>query len=78
VQVVRWLGPPEATSYDIQVTTSAGDVVLNRHVAGTEHEARIELPSGSEAINYLWVAAYLPEGRRITSNVVRIRLSSAK
>jgi anti-sigma factor RsiW len=74
-QIVRWLGPPDATFYEIQITTIAGDVVLNRRVAGTEHEVRIELPPGGDPIHYLWVAAYLPEGRRITSNVVKLRLS---
>ena len=72
-QIVRWRSVPKATSYEVQVTTVAGDVVLKRQVAGSDHETRIELSPARDNAYFLWVAAYLPEGRRITSNVLRVR-----
>ena len=72
-QIVRWRGVPKATSYEVQVTTVAGDVVLKRQVAASDHEARIEISPPREDTYYLWVVAYLPEGRRITSNVMKVR-----
>jgi anti-sigma factor RsiW len=72
-QIVRWRSIPKATSYEVQVTTVAGDVVLKRQVAGSDHEARIEISPAGDTAYFVWVAAYLPEGRRITSNVLRVR-----
>jgi hypothetical protein len=34
-------------------------------------ELATALPAGQPC--YVWVAAYLPEGRRLTSNVVKVR-----
>jgi hypothetical protein len=69
---LRWTGPAEATSYEVQVTTSAGEPIWKRQVDGAQHAIRLEtdLPAGRHC--YVWVAAYLAEGRRVTSNVVRV------
>lgn len=76
-QVIRWRGVPNASSYEVQVTTAAGDVVLKRQVAGTVHDIRIEIPARGSETCYLWVAAYLSEGRRVTSNVIKVRIAQA-
>jgi len=76
-QIVRWRSVPKATSYEVQVATVAGDIVLKRQVAGSDHEARIEISPARENAYYLWVAAYLPEGRRITSNVLKVRWTTS-
>jgi anti-sigma factor RsiW len=69
---VRWSAPPEAVAFEIVVTSSAGDVLWQRRVAGSSRSARVEvaLPDGKPY--YLWVAAVLPENRRLTSNVVKV------
>ncbi len=69
---LRWSGPADATSYEVQVTTAAGDVLWKRQVEGAQHLLRLdtELPAGRRC--HIWVAAYLAEGRRVTSNVVSV------
>ena len=70
---IRWNGPPETVTYEVQVTTAAGDVLWRRRVSGPVHKVELgaALPAGQPC--YIWVAAYLPEGRRLTSNVVKVR-----
>jgi anti-sigma factor RsiW len=77
-QLVRWDGPAEAASYEVQVATTAGDVVFRRQVEGTVHQVRLDPSPKQAGTYYLWVAAYLPEGRRLTSNVVRVRVPPAR
>jgi anti-sigma factor RsiW len=69
---VRWTAPAEAVTFEVVVTSAAGDTLWQRRLAGTVRSTRVEskLPPGQAY--YLWVAAYLPEGRRLTSNVVRV------
>lgn len=69
---LRWSGPADATSYEVQITTSAGNLLWKRQVEGAQHSLRLDtdLPAGRHC--YIWVAAYMAEGRRMTSNVVRI------
>jgi anti-sigma factor RsiW len=69
---VRWSAPTDAVAFEIIVTSSAGDVLWQRRVPGTSRSARVEvdLPSGKPY--YLWVAAFLPENRRLASNVVKV------
>jgi len=73
---IAWNGPTEAASYEVQVATAAGDVLWTRQLEGTRREVRVDatLPPGSTC--YVWVAAYLPEGRRLTSNVVKIEAAA--
>jgi anti-sigma factor RsiW len=72
--LVRWQGPQDATSYEVQLTTAAGDVVLKHQVQASQRELRLEVPGHQGEVCYLWVAAYLPEGRRIASNVVKVTI----
>ena len=72
--LVRWQGPQDATSYEVQLTTAAGDVVLKHQVQASQHELRLQVPGHQGEACYLWVAAYLPEGRRIASNVVKVTI----
>ncbi len=70
---IRWNGPAEAVTYEVLVTTAAGDVLWQRRVAGAVHSVEIgaALPAGEPC--YVWVDAYLSEGRRLTSNLVKVR-----
>jgi hypothetical protein len=70
---VRWNGPGETVTYEVLVTSAAGDVLWQRRVPGSVHNVELgaALPAGQPC--YLWVAAYLPEGRRLTSNVIKVR-----
>lgn len=72
--LVRWQGPRDAASYEVLLTTVDGDVVLRRQVQGAEHQLRLEVPGHRGELCYLWVSAYLPEGRRLTSNVVKVTI----
>lgn len=69
---IRWSAPPEAVAFDVVVTSSTGDVLWQRRVPAGSRSARIDvaLPSGNAC--YVWVAALLPENRRLTSNVVKV------
>jgi anti-sigma factor RsiW len=72
--LVRWQGPRDAASYEVLLTTAAGDVILKRQVPGGDHQLRLDVPDHRGELCYLWVAAYLPEGRRLTSNVVKVTI----
>jgi len=70
---IRWSGPGETVTYEVLVTTAAGDVLWQRRVPGAVHSVELDaaLPAGQPC--YVWVAAYLSEGRRLRSNVVKVR-----
>jgi hypothetical protein len=72
--LVRWRGPGDATSYELQLATAAGDVLLKQQVQAGQREVRLEVAGHQGEVCYLWVAAYLPEGRRIASNVVKVTI----
>jgi hypothetical protein len=46
--------------------------LIKRHIDNATHETTLdaELPSGRRC--YIWVAAYMTDGRRLTSNVVEV------
>jgi hypothetical protein len=73
---VRWNGPGETVTYEVLVASAAGDVLWQRRVPGAVHNVELAtaLPAGQPC--YVWVAAYLPEGRRLTSNVVKVRAAA--
>jgi anti-sigma factor RsiW len=73
---ITWTGPTEAVSYEVQVATAAGDVLWSRQVEGEQRTLHVDEALPSRRVCYLWVAAYLPEGRRITSNIVKIQAVS--
>lgn len=70
---IRWNGPAEAVMYEVLVTTAAGDILWKRRVPGAVRNVDLgaALPAGQPC--YVWVVAYLPEGRRLTSNIVKVR-----
>lgn len=72
--LVRWQGPREAVSYEVLLTTVSGDVILKRQVQGAERQVRLDVPGHQGEVCYLWIAAYLPEGRRLSSNVVKVTI----
>ncbi len=78
---IRWTGIEHVTFYEIQVTTSTGDLLWRGEAPGAAAGARVpfSFPPGTSGIlaegsGYLWVTAHLPQGRRVSSPVVRIRL----
>jgi hypothetical protein len=73
---VRWTAPAEAVSFEIQVTTPEGDLLWSRHVAGSARSVTIDAALPQGAACYLWVAAYLPGGRRVSSDVVKVRAAA--
>ena len=72
--LVRWQGPREASSFEVTLTTLSGDVILKRQVQGAERQVRLDVPGHQGEVCYLWIAAYLPEGRRVSSNVVKVTI----
>jgi anti-sigma factor RsiW len=72
--LVRWQGPREAASYEVLLTTVSGDVILKRQVQGSDRQLRLDVPGHQGEVGYLWVDAYLPEGRRVSSNVVKVTI----
>jgi anti-sigma factor RsiW len=73
---IRWTGPADAVSYEVQVTTPGGDVLWRRQVDGAHRTLTIDAPLPAGQACYVWVAAYLPQGRRITSNIVKVKAAS--
>jgi hypothetical protein len=70
---VRWTGPADAVSYEVFVTTPAGDVLWQKRVGGAARTLSLDAPLPAGQSCYVWVDAYLPEGRQLTSNVVKVR-----
>jgi len=74
---LRWDGPPDATSYEVQVTASDGDVLWRRQVTQRVSDVTVETGSAPSEMLYVWVSALMPDGRRITSNVVGVQTASS-
>jgi len=72
--LVRWQGPREAVSYEVLLTTVSGDVIVKREVQGAERQVRLDVRGHQGEVCYLLIAAYLPEGRRLSSNVVKVTI----
>jgi anti-sigma factor RsiW len=72
--VVRWQGPREAASYEVLLTTVTGDVILRRQVQGAERQLRLDVSDHQGEVCYLWIDAYMPEGRRLRSNMVKLTI----
>lgn len=70
---VRWQGPASAVFYEVQLTTVDGDLLWSAQVDGGSHHVAVPTTLSSSQPSYLWVTAHLPEGRRLTSNVIRVR-----
>ncbi len=70
---VTWHGLPDATFYEVQVTTPEGDVLWSSQVDGTRQSVIVPEALPVARPSYVWVTAHLREGRRLTSNVVRIK-----
>ncbi len=69
--VFRWTAVEGALQYRVQVLTSGGDIVWTGTTAETS--MRFEQPlTGAGRQYYAWVAAQLPDGRRLQSAIVRL------
>ena len=70
---VRWRGPSSAIFYEVQLTTADGDLLWSAHVEPAISHAQVPTVLSDTQPSYLWVTAHLPEGRRLPSNVIRVR-----
>ncbi len=70
---VRWTGPAGTVFSEVKLTTAAGDVLWSAHVQGDRSHVTVPVAVPDGAPSYLWVTAHLPEGRRLASNVIRVR-----
>ena len=70
---VRWQSPESAVFSEVKLTTAGGDVLWSTEVQGAVSQLEVPVAPPEGGIAYLWVTAHLPEGRIVSSNVVRIR-----
>jgi anti-sigma factor RsiW len=70
---VRWRAPESAVFVEVKLTTAGGDVLWSTEVQGAVAHLEVPVAPPADAIAYLWVTAHLPEGRKVSSNVVKIR-----
>jgi anti-sigma factor RsiW len=70
---VRWRSPESAVFSEVKLTTAGGDVLWSTEVQGAVSQLEVPVAPRANGIAYLWVTAHLPEGRKVSSNVVRIR-----
>ncbi len=71
----QWKEVERTLFYEIRLVTAAGDIVWEDRVEGTRVRlpAEIELDDGAKY--FVWVRAYLPEGKTIKSSTVGFRVS---
>ena len=75
--VLRWSAVPEASGYEVRLTTEALDPV---HRSSELDEPMLEVPAAAltnypAGTNMLWrVEALLPDGRRVASTLWRVQL----
>lgn len=66
----RWRGMPRSLFYEIRVVTAEGDLVWRERIEGS----RVQFPAGVQLVEgqkyFVWVRAYLPEGKTAKSGVV--------
>jgi hypothetical protein len=70
---VRWRSPESAVFSEVKLTTAGGDVLWSAEVQGAVSQLEVPVAPPADGIAYLWVTAHLREGRKVSSNVVRIR-----
>jgi hypothetical protein len=70
---VRWQGPSSTVFYEVQLTTPDGDLLWSADVNAATSSTAVPTHLSETQTAYLWVTAHLPEGRRLTSNVIRVR-----
>jgi hypothetical protein len=70
---IVWHAPPGAAHFDVQVTTPEGDLLWSTQVEGRMTRVAVVKALPVDRPSYVWVTAHLREGRRLTSNVVRVR-----
>jgi hypothetical protein len=70
---VRWQGPAGTVFSEVKLTTPSGDLLWSAHVQGDRSQVVVPVALPHAQQSYLWVTAHLPEGRRLASNVIRVR-----
>jgi anti-sigma factor RsiW len=69
----RWQVPEGAVFSEVKLTTPGGDVLWSTEVQGTTSQVNVPVVPPGDGIAYLWVTTHLPEGRKVSSNVIRVR-----
>lgn len=72
---LAWTPVPRSLGYDVQLMTEAGDPVWQSHVAAT-HVVALDPALVPGRTFYARVAAVLPDGRRVASAAVTLRIDA--
>lgn len=70
--VFRWTAVDKAVQYRVQLLSADGDIVWSETTSETSLRFDRPLAGGAGLQYYAWVAAQMPEGRRLQSPVVRL------
>lgn len=70
--VFRWTPVDRAVQYRVQLLSADGDIVWSETTSETSLRFDRALAGGTGLQYYAWVAAQMPEGRRLQSPVVRL------
>lgn len=72
---VRWTPVPQAIYYELRLVTADGDRLWD----GRSENGRLEIPPGLPVAAgedlFVWVRAYLPEGKTLQSGIVGFRVA---
>jgi hypothetical protein len=73
----RWKGIPRSRYYEIRVVTSEGDLVWS----GQSEQVDLKLPSDlklKDGAYFIWISAYMDDGRVQKSATVRFQVSASR
>ena len=70
---VRWQSPEAAVFSEVKLTTAGGDVLWSAEVQGATSHVDVPVAPPAGGVAYLWVTTHHPEGRKVSSNGVRVR-----
>ena len=71
----RWQTAADALFYEVFVVTEAGDIVLEQRTEATRLRLPADAPLTPGAKYFVWVRAYLREGKTANSSVVSFRVA---
>ncbi len=69
----RWSGVDQSLYYEIQVLSDNGDIVWEERTEDTRLQLPSEVQLDHDKEYFVWVRAYLPDGKTIKSKAVAIR-----
>jgi Putative zinc-finger len=69
----RWRGVNGSIGYDVLVVTAEGDLVWEKRAEGTHTQLPRDVSLNSGQKYFVWVRAYLPDGKTVASPAVSFR-----